>query len=105
MCRLAGLLVIAAFGCTAAPFSVRLLANVPSPQPVGVRVGLQPFVDSSPKGLAVYRYSVSVDGGPFRIIRDYSQDPAFVWNPELYEQGATLRVRARINETKDVAAS
>jgi arylsulfate sulfotransferase len=105
MCRLAGLLVIAALGCSAAPFSVRLLANVPPPQPVGVRIGLQPFVESLPKGLAVYRYSVSIDGGPFRIIRDYSQDPVFVWSPELHEQDATLRVSVRINETKDVAAS
>ncbi|MFL6447983.1 MAG: aryl-sulfate sulfotransferase [Bryobacteraceae bacterium] len=104
MHRLAGLLVLAASCCTAAPFSVRLLASASSPQPVGVKIGLQPVVDSAPRGMAVYRYSVSVNGGPFRIIRDYSQEPAFVWSPELYEQGATVRVSVRINDTKDVAA-
>ncbi len=93
----------AALCCTAEPFSVRLLPSVPSPQPVGVRVGLQPFAGNLPQGLAVYRYSLSVNGGRFRIIRDYSQDPAFVWSPELYEHDATLRVSVRINETKDSA--
>lgn len=103
MCRLAGLLVLAALGCSATPFSVRLLPSVPPPQPVGVRIGLQPFIESPPQGVAVYRYSVSVNGGAFRIIRDYSQEPAFVWSPELYEHDATVRVSVRINETKDVA--
>jgi arylsulfate sulfotransferase len=103
MCRYIGLLLLSAISCTAAPFSVRLLANAASPQPVGVRVGLQPSVDSAPKGMAVYRYSVSVNSGPFRIIRDYSQEPTFVWSPELYEHNATVRVSVRINETKDVA--
>jgi len=94
--------VVAALGCSAAPFPVRLLPSVSPPQPVGVRVGLQPFIASPPQGVAVYRYSVSVNGGPFRIIRDYSQDPAFVWSPELYEHDATVRVSVRINGTKDI---
>jgi len=102
MSRLAGLLVVAALGCSAAPFPVRLLPSVSPPQPVGVRVGLQPFIASPPQGGAVYRYSVSVNGGPFRIIRDYSQDPAFVWSPELYEHDATVRVSVRINGTKEI---
>jgi arylsulfate sulfotransferase len=102
MCRLAGLLVLAALGCFATPFPVRLLPSASSPQPVGVRVGLQPFIPSPPQGAAVYRYSVSVDGGPFRIIRDYSQDPAFVWSPELYEHDATVRVSVRVDGTKDI---
>lgn len=104
MCRNLGLLLLSAISCAAAPFSVRLLASAPSPQPVGVKVGLQPSVDAAPKGLAVYRYSVSVNGGPFRIIRDYSQEQTFVWSPELHEHAATVRVDVRINETKDVAS-
>ncbi len=70
---------------------------------MGTRVGLQPVVDSAPKGMAVYRYSVSVNSGPFRIVRDYSQEAGFVWSPELYEHTATVRVSVRINETKEVA--
>lgn len=103
MFRLVGLLILAALGCTGTPFSVRLLASAPSPQAAGVKVGLQPFVESPPPGVAVYRYSVSVNGGAFRIIRDYSQDPAFVWSPALYEHDATVRLTVRINETKDIA--
>ena len=103
MHRLLGLLVLAGLGCAASPFSVRLLASACSSQPIGVRVGLQPFEDSAPGGMAVYRYSISANAGPFRIIRDYSQDPAFVWSPELYEHDATVRVSVRINETKDIA--
>ena len=55
--------------------------------------------------MAVYRYSVSVNGGAFHIVRDYSQEPSFVWSPELYEHGATVRVNVRINETKAVASA
>jgi arylsulfate sulfotransferase len=103
MCRYIGLFLLAAISCVAAPFSVRLLASAASPQPVGARVGLQSLVDNAPKGMAVYRYAVSLNGGPFRIIRDYSQDASFVWSPELYEHSATVRVSVRINETKDAA--
>lgn len=98
-----GLLLVAAVSCAAAPFSVRLLSNAASPQAVGVNVNLQPFVENAPKGMLVYRYSVSVNNGPFRIIRDYSQETSFVWSPELYEHGATVRVSVRVNETKEVA--
>src|SRR3954452_14398109 len=103
MWRLVGLLVLAGLCCSATPYSVRLLASASSPQPVGARVGLQPFVETPPQGVAVYRYSVSLNGGPFRIVRDYSQEPGFVWSPELFEHGATVRVSVRINETKGIA--
>jgi hypothetical protein len=47
----------------------------------------------------VYQYSVAVNGGPFRILRDFSQDYSFAWAPELFEQSATIRVKVRNNET------
>jgi hypothetical protein len=53
--------------------------------------------------MLVARYSVSVNGGPFRVLRDFSQQPIFAWLPELFEQSATIRVTVRNNETKATA--
>ena len=47
-----------------------------------------------------FRYMVSVNGGPFRMVRDFSQDATFFWSPELYEHEARIRVTVRLaNET------
>lgn len=51
----------------------------------------------------VFRYSVSVNDGPFRVVRDFSQNREFAWTPELYEHRAAIRVTARNNETKETA--
>ena len=45
------------------------------------------------------QYSVSVDGGPFHMIRDFSQERMFTWSPELYEHEARVRVTVRNNDT------
>lgn len=44
-----------------------------------------------------------MNGGPFRIVRDFSQSRDFAWMPELYEHEATIRVTARNNDTKETA--
>jgi arylsulfate sulfotransferase len=76
---------------------------MPSPQPVGVSIGLTPRVENVSRAMYVFRYSASVNGGPFRIVRDFSQQREFTWAPELYEHGATIRVTARNNENKETA--
>ena len=103
--RLVPMLVFTALSCRAAgvPMTVRLLTNAPSPQPVGTLIGLTPHVDNAAKGLLVYRYSVSADGGPSHIIRDFSQARDFVWRPALYEHDAVLHVTVRNNDTKETA--
>jgi hypothetical protein len=53
----------------------------------------------------VVRYSVSVDRGAFRIVRDFSQQREFSWSPPLYEHEARLKVTVRNNATKDTAES
>jgi hypothetical protein len=53
----------------------------------------------------VYRYSVSVNNGPFRVVRDFSQHFNFEWAPELYQQDAKVRVTVRNNKTKETADS
>ena len=53
--------------------------------------------------MQVFRYSVSVNGGPFHIVRDFSQDKQFVWAPSLYEQDVRLKVTVRHNESKQTA--
>ncbi len=91
------------YGATAAPLAVRLLTSLPSPQAVGSPIGLVPRIENSAAGMHVFRYSISVDGRPFRIVRDFSQQTDFVWNPVLYEHDANLRVTVRNNKTKDIA--
>ncbi len=89
--------------CVAAPLAVHLRSTLPSPQPVGISIGLTPRVENASKGMHVFRYAVSVNGGAFRIVRDFSQQRDFTWAPELYEHYATVRVTARNNETKETA--
>jgi hypothetical protein len=85
------------------PLSVHLRSNLPSPQPVGTPVGFTAMpsaVGPSSRDTFVFQYSVSVNGGPFRIVHDYSQDIAFAWTPELFEQSLTIRVKVRDDDTK-----
>jgi arylsulfate sulfotransferase len=86
-----------------APLAVHLRATLPSPQPVRMSIGLSPRTENVSKGMYVFRYSVSVNGGPFRIVRDFSQDRDFAWGPELFEHSATIRVTVRNNGTKETA--
>jgi hypothetical protein len=107
MCnRIAVLLVSAAaavYSAPDAPLSVHLRSTLPSPQPVGTPIGFAPRIENPGKGMLVARYSVSVNGGRFRIVRDFSQQADFAWAPELVEQTATIRVTVRNNETKATA--
>jgi hypothetical protein len=102
---LVSLLALSALTClgTAAPLALHLRSTLPSPQPVGSSIGLTPRLENVSKGMLVFRYSVSVNGGPFRMVRDYSQQRDFTWTPELYEHSATIRVTARNNESKETA--
>jgi len=85
------------------PVPVRLKSNLPSPQPVGTPIGfttLPTVAGPTYRNLQVFQYSVSVNGGPFHIVRDYSQDNTFVWTPELIEQNVTVRVKSRDDDAK-----
>lgn len=94
------LLSAALLRATEPTVSVRLLTSVPSPQAVGTAIGLTSLLGPETPEMTpvVYQYSVSINGGPFRIVRDFSQDYAFAWAPELFEQSATIRVKVRNNE-------
>src|SRR5215216_4901209 len=100
------LLIVALFladmsrGAAGAPMTVRLLTSMPSPQPVGTVLGLVPHVENTAQGMLVFRYSISVDGDPLHIIRDFSQQRDFVWRPPLYEHDANVHVTVRNNATK-----
>jgi arylsulfate sulfotransferase len=88
------------------PLSVRLQSTLPSPQPVGTPIGFTAL--PSAVGLAArdtfnFQYSVSVNGGPFRIVHDYSQQNAFAWTPDLFEQNVTIRVNVRDDDAKTTA--
>jgi arylsulfate sulfotransferase len=88
------------------PLSVNLKSSLPSPQPVGTPIGLTALpstVGPAARDTFVFQYSVSVNGGPFRIVHDYSQQFAFAWTPELFEQKATIRVKIRDDDAKTTA--
>ena len=96
-------LALAAPVAAAAPLSVRLLSGLPSPQRVGTVVALVPHLENLQPGMYVFRYSVSVDGGAFHVVRDYSQQREFIWAPALHEHDARVRVTVRNNATKETA--
>jgi len=89
----------------AEPLTVTLIANLPSPQPVGTIITLVPRLTNAAHAKYVSQYSVSVDGGPFHMIRDFSQDMQFAWSPELYDHEARVRVTVRNNETTETVAA
>ena len=91
------------FAAYAAPLKVQLVPNLPSPQPVGTIISLVPKLENPTRATYVARYSVSVDGGPFHIVRDFSQDPVFFWSPELYDHESRVRVTVRNNDTQETA--
>ena len=99
--------VFAALGCSAAgaPLAVQLISTLPSPQPVGTPIGLSPQLQNVSKGMLVVRYALSVNGGAFHMVRDFSQQRDFAWAPALYEHNAAIRVTVRNNETKETAES
>ncbi len=90
--------------CWSAP-SVRLLTALPSPQAVGTVVGLTAIPKDEGDPLKLFpklrfRYRVSVDGSPLRVLRDFSPQPNFAWRPELYEHEARVQVTVQNIVTK-----
>lgn len=84
-----------------APIPVHLTANLPSPQLVGTTIGLFAWAAGPPTTPFNYRFSVSVDRGPFHMVRDFNQSGAFLWMPDLFEHDAKIRVSVRNNKTKE----
>src|ERR1044072_3946479 len=86
------------------PLRVNLVANRPSPQPIGTSITIVPRIENLPAGplasadTVVVRYSVSLDGGRFRVVRDFSQQLDFLWSPPLYEHEAIIRATVRNNK-------
>lgn len=97
---------LAGFAADVEPLSVSLLPNLPSPQPVGTIITLVPRLkNSANKVTYVAQYSVSVDGGDFHMVRDFSQDMPLIWSPELYEHEARVRVTVRNNDTMEMSSA
>src|SRR5215472_21192 len=85
--------------------SVTLVSSLPSPQPVGTVIMLEarPTVDGDPDKqtrFLQYRFTVSVDGAPFRILSDFSRDSGFAWRPDLFEHEARIKVTMRNTDPK-----
>ena len=95
----------AAFASDPDSLKVTLLSNLPSPQPVGTIITLVPRLENWTHATYVAQYSVSVDGGAFHMIRDFSQDMVFTWSPELYEHEARVRITVRDNDTMKTATA
>jgi len=88
------------------PLAVHLLTNLPSPQPVGTIITLTPRLEHNNTATRyAAQYTVSIDGGPFHMVRDFSQDELFIWSPELYEHEARVRVTVRNNDNMETATA
>ncbi len=96
-------LASAAFHATGAGLTVHLIPGLPSPQQVGTPIRLTAKVADASSGTHAFRFTVSMNGGPFRIVRDFSQSRDFTWMPALYEHSASIRVAARNSDTKETA--
>jgi arylsulfate sulfotransferase len=96
---------LTAFAASDEPLTVTILPNLPSPQKVGTIITLVPRLAHSTHATYVAQYSVSVDGGAFHMIRDFSQDMIFTWSPELSEHQARVRVTVRDNDTMKTATA
>jgi hypothetical protein len=85
--------------------SVTLVSSLPSPQPVGTVISLEarPTIDGDPDKqtrFLQYRFTVSVDGAPFRTLSDFSGDSGFAWRPDLFEHEARIKVTMRNKDPK-----
>src|SRR5882724_6973165 len=85
---------------------VQLVSALPSPQMVGTIVGLEarPTLDGDPDKqmrFLQYRFSVSVDGAPFRLLSDFNGGPGFVWRLDPYAHDARVKVTMRNTSTKE----
>jgi len=85
--------------------SVRVVPTLPSPQTVGTVIGLTAVPNDEGEALKLmpkfrFRFSVSVDGSPFRVVRDFSPQPSFAWRPELFEHQARVKVTLKNIATK-----
>ena len=108
MCRTSLPLLVLAISfrlCWSKP-GVQLVSALPSPQMVGTVIGLEarPTLDGDPDKqmrLLQYRFSVSVDGTPFRLLSDFNGGSGFVWRPDLYEHEARVKVTIRNTSTKE----
>lgn len=100
------LLITISFAAIASgAMTIELTSSVPSPQLVGAVIGVLPKVQVTPPGPFNYRYMISMNGGPFHMVRDFSQDPAFAWAPALYEHDAVIRVTIRNSANKETATA
>lgn len=108
MCRTSLLLLVLAISfrlCWSKP-GVQLVSALPSPQMVGTMIGLEarPTLDGDPDKqmrFLQYRFSVSVDGAPSRLLSDFNGGSGFVWRPDLYEHEARVKVTMRNTSTKE----
>src|SRR5215467_8602905 len=93
----------AACHASAASLVVHLIPALSSPQPVGTPIGLTTKIADGSRGMHAFRFAVSMNGGPLRVVRDFSQSRDFTWMPALYEHSAAIRVTGRNNDTKETA--
>ena len=82
---------------------VKLASSPSSPQPVGTNIDWTAAGSDSTPGVITYRFSVAMSGGPFSIVRDYSQSNTFQWNPSSSEGAYQIQVTARNNSTQATA--
>jgi hypothetical protein len=93
---LGGLFLVAASPAFAA-FTVSLVPNLSSPQPVGTTITFTATVSGDPDTSPVYEYqfSVNLTGSPTLVRRGYESSNAFSWTPSSADGHFTVGVIAK----------
>jgi uncharacterized protein (TIGR03118 family) len=86
---------------TAPSVSLSLAPGQTAPQLVGERVTWTATASDGPEN-PVYQFSVGAEGGPLRVVRDFSPTNTFVWTPM---QEGTYRIKVTVKDAFDAAAT
>jgi arylsulfate sulfotransferase len=103
------LVIASVSGCwAAAPPTVKIFAESPSPQPVGTVIGITTQAKDEGERqkygpLMRYRFSVAGEDGTFHIVHDFGRSSDFAWLPDLYEHDARIKVTVLNTQTKETA--
>ena len=86
-------------GLNQPPVITRLGTSAPSPQPIGVTVQFAATAIDAERNLLFYRYWLKgpATGGMWRMVRDWSTDPTWIWPTTPLDAG-TSQVQVQVRD-------
>jgi hypothetical protein len=84
---------------------VSVIVSTPSPAPLGTIVQLDAQVSEAGEGTLFYRFRLKDPASnTFRVVRDFSSSPTFIWTPNLDEGLYELEITAWNRDTGEIGA-